>query len=86
MKNEYRAARIWVSSLRNLERVAADTGETIVAIIDRLAAAEAYRCDTVDLLTTNPFKDGEVVDLMRLLTEKNRDQAIRVLRALVQAG
>ncbi len=53
---------------------------------DLEAAAEAYRCNTVDLLTVNPFKDGEVVDLMRLLTEKNRDQAIRVLKALVQTG
>lgn len=49
---------------------------------DLEAAAEAYGCEPAELLTVNPLKDGDVVDLMRLINDKNRDQAIRVLRAL----
>lgn len=45
-------------------------------------AAEAYSCSVTDLLTVNPFKEGEVVDLMRMINDRNRDQAIRVLKAL----
>lgn len=47
------------------------------------AAAVAYSCTVADILQVNPFKEGEVVDLMRLINDRNRDQAIRVLRALV---
>lgn len=47
------------------------------------ALAEALSCSPADLLSVNPFKEGEVVDLMRLINDRNRDQAIRVLRALV---
>lgn len=43
MKHEYKTTRIWVETLRNLKHIAADTGETIVALIDRLAADELRR-------------------------------------------
>lgn len=46
------------------------------------AIAAALSCSVTDLLTVDPTKDGDVVDLMRLINDKNRDQAIRVLRAL----
>jgi len=46
------------------------------------AIADALGCGPADLLNVNPFMEGEVVDLMRLINDKNRDQAIRVLRAL----
>ena len=46
------------------------------------SASEAYRCSVTDLLTVNPWKEGEVVDLMRMLDDKNREQAIRILKAL----
>ncbi|MEZ2132721.1 MULTISPECIES: helix-turn-helix domain-containing protein [unclassified Sinorhizobium] len=44
--------------------------------------AEALECSPSDLLTVDPTKEGEVVDLVRLIDEKNRDQAIRILKAL----
>lgn len=47
------------------------------------ALAEALNCSPGDLLSVNPTKEGEVVDLMRLINDRNRDQAIRVLKALV---
>jgi transcriptional regulator with XRE-family HTH domain len=47
------------------------------------ALAVALDCDPADLLSVNPFKEGEVVDLMKLINDRNRDQAIRVLKALV---
>lgn len=46
------------------------------------ALALAMNCSPGDLLNVNPLKQGEVVDLMRLINDKNRDQAIRVLKAL----
>jgi len=46
------------------------------------AIAEALSCSVTDLLGVDPTKEGEVVDLIRLINDRNRDQAIRVLRAL----
>lgn len=49
-------------------------------ILEALSAA--LNCSVTDLLSVDPFKEGEVVDLMRLINDKNRAQAIRVLQAL----
>lgn len=46
------------------------------------ALAHALDCSVTDLLSVDPTKEGEVVDLMRLINDRNRDQAIRVLKAL----
>lgn len=46
------------------------------------ALASALGCSVGDLISVDPTKEGEVVDLMRLIDDRNRDQAIRVLRAL----
>lgn len=46
------------------------------------ALADALSCTPGDLLGVNPNKEGDVVDLVRLLNDRNRDQAIRVLKAL----
>ena len=43
MRNEYKTTRIWLRTLRNLKRVSAETGETIVALLDRLADQEWHR-------------------------------------------
>lgn len=50
------------------------------------AAAEAYRCEPWQIISVDPIKEGEVVDLMRLIDDRNRDQAIRVLKALVASS
>ena len=50
------------------------------------ALAVALRCSVTDLLSVDPTKEGEVVDLMWLIDDRNRDQAIRVLRALTGTG
>lgn len=50
------------------------------------ALAVALDCSVTDLLSVDPRKDGEVVDLLRLINEKNRDQAVRVLKALAGVG
>lgn len=49
------------------------------------ALADALSCAPSDLLAVNPSKEGEVIDLMRLINDRNRDQAIRVLKALAGA-
>lgn len=46
------------------------------------ALAEALGVTPSQVLDVDPNKEGEVVDLMRLIDDKNRDQAIRVLKAL----
>lgn len=60
-----------------------EAGKTPYNQDDLEAASAAYGCSVPDLITVNPFKAGEVVDLMRLINDRNRDQAIRVLKALV---
>lgn len=65
------------SALSYLERgQSAYTQGTLEAI------AEALSTSVAALLTVDPNKEGEVVDLLRLIDDRNRDQAIRVLRAL----
>jgi transcriptional regulator with XRE-family HTH domain len=59
-----------------------ESGQTPYNQDDLESAAEAYGCNKSDLIDVNPFKEGEVVDLMRLINDRNRDQAIRVLKAL----
>lgn len=49
---------------------------------DLEAASEAYRCDPTDLIRVDPTKEGEVVDLMRLLNDKNRELAVRLIKQL----
>lgn len=46
------------------------------------AIATALNVSVTDLLGVDPMKEGEVVDLMRMINDKNRAQAIRVLKAL----
>lgn len=59
-----------------------ESGATPYNQDDLEAAADAYGCSTTDLISVDPTMAGEVVDLMRLINDRNRDQAIRVLRAL----
>jgi transcriptional regulator with XRE-family HTH domain len=46
------------------------------------ALAEALSCEAWQLISVDPTKEGEVIDLMRLIDDRNREQAIRVLKAL----
>jgi len=59
-----------------------ESGATIWNASDLAELEAAYGVSSYLLLNTDPKKDGEVVDLMSLITDKNRDQAIRVLKAL----
>lgn len=49
------------------------------------ALAVALRCDVIDLLTVDPNKDGEVVDLVRLIDDRNRGVAVQMLKVLTGA-
>lgn len=47
------------------------------------ALAVALNCESWELISVNPLKAGEVVDLMRLINEiKDKDRAIRILKAM----
>jgi transcriptional regulator with XRE-family HTH domain len=50
------------------------------------ALSVALDCSVTDLLSKNPFKEGEVIDLLALINDSNRETAVRVLRALVANG
>ncbi|WP_182422008.1 helix-turn-helix domain-containing protein [Aureimonas sp. ME7] len=49
------------------------------------AAAEALNASVVDLLTVDPTKEGEVVDLLRILRDRKDDQTLAVLKALASS-
>lgn len=49
------------------------------------ALAEVYQCEPDHLIGRNPFKEGEVIDLVRLLDERQRRQAVALLQALREA-
>lgn len=46
------------------------------------ALAFALECEPGDLLSRDPTKEGEVVDLLSRLSDENKDAAIKMLKAL----
>ena len=46
------------------------------------AAADALGCSITDILTVDPTKDGEVVDLLRLLRQKDPTTVRAILEGL----
>ena len=40
MSREYSDLRLWTSTLKKLRRIYAETGESMIAIVDRLATQE----------------------------------------------
>lgn len=57
-------------------------GKIIWNALDLADLEVAYGKAAHFLLSVHPEKEGEVVDLLQLINDKNREQAIRVLRAL----
>lgn len=50
------------------------------------ALAYALNCSISDLLGVDPTKDGEVIDLLRLMDDAKRKQAVDYLKFLTKAG
>lgn len=46
------------------------------------AAATALNVTVAELLSNNPTKDGAVIDILRALSESEKEQAIKILRAM----
>lgn len=46
------------------------------------ALADALSCEPADLINRNPIEDEQIWSLWKMLSEAQRKQAIRVLRAL----
>lgn len=63
------------SNLARIERMEQPYSQEIME-----AAAHALRCEVVDLLTVDPTKDGEVIDLLSIMRRKDPT----TLRAIVQ--
>lgn len=59
-----------------------ENGATVWNASDLADLETAYGVDAGLLLNVDPTKEGDVVDLLKLINDKNRAQAIRVLRAL----
>lgn len=49
---------------------------------DLEAAGEAYDCTPWELLSVNPLKAGDVIDIMSLLKDRDPDLVRRVIEAL----
>ena len=45
MKEQYVQFRLWESTLKKLRRIYAETGESMIAIVDRLATKELERIE-----------------------------------------
>lgn len=50
------------------------------------ALAFALDVDRIDLLSKNPHKDGEVIDLMRKLNETDKTRIIDMMRLLIKTS
>ena len=48
MNKQYTQLRIWKDTLKKLRRIYADTGESMIAITDRLATQEVERLHNAD--------------------------------------
>lgn len=62
-----------------------ENGRTPYNQDDLYAAAEAYNTTPTALIEVNPLKEGEVIDLVRMIheaTPEAKDAAIAVLRSL----
>jgi len=59
-----------------------ENGKTPYSQDDLEAAAVAYDCSVVELLTVNPLKEGQVVDLMRLIRDRDEATVLAILRGL----
>jgi hypothetical protein len=46
---EYSTLRVWTTTLKKLRRIYAETGESMIAIIDRLAGQELKRIQAINL-------------------------------------
>lgn len=73
-----------VMSHANIARI--EKGEQAYTEESLQLFSEALNCSITDLLTIDPYKDGDVVDLWRVIDEKNRAQAIAILKAISTAA
>lgn len=72
-----------ITSHANLQRIEIFQQPYTQEILE--AAALALDCSVADILSVDPTKDGEVVDLMRLLKEKDPETVKAFLLALPNA-
>lgn len=66
-----------------------EQGKTPYNEDDLAAASVAYSCSVTDLIEVDPFKEGEVIDLVGLLRKakpEQKKQAIAILRTLLAAS
>lgn len=50
------------------------------------ALAEALNVSVASLIATDPTKEGQVIDLVRRLSEADKARAIAILEAMAKAG
>ena len=56
---EYSDLRLWTSTLKKLRRIYAETGESMIAIVDRLATQELEKLthENVQIQVVSPEKE-----------------------------
>lgn len=65
----------------NFSRI--ETGEQQLTEETLLAIAHALDVDPGDLISNDPFKDGEVIDLLRKLDERDKNRIIEMMKVMV---
>jgi transcriptional regulator with XRE-family HTH domain len=66
-------------SLSKISRL--ENGQTPYNEDDLAAAAEAYQTTPAALLEVNPLKEGEVVDLVRILRDASPEDRLKAINA-----
>lgn len=67
-------------SFANIGRI--ETGEQPYTQDFLEAAARVFGVEPAQLLTVDPTKEGEVIDLLRIIAQRKDEQTLAVLRAL----
>lgn len=65
------------ASLSRLENGKQPYNERVLA-----ALADIYNCEPWELIGSDPTKEGDIIDLMRHLDERERAQAMRLIEAI----
>lgn len=68
------------ASLSRLERGKQPYSQRVIE-----ALAEIYSCEPADLIGRNPEKEGQIVDFVAALGERERHRALALLRAMHEA-
>lgn len=72
-----------LTSHANIDRIEKGVQPYTQEILEAIAAA--LEVTVLDLLSVNPAKNGEIVDLLNALSPENKEAAMKMLKSLLAA-